>query len=97
MPEDCGSCPLKKLLGELIDVPIGEQLRRARRIHGLSQEKVEAALDMCKGHMSRLENGHYNGHVSTLQKLATLFNEPVIIAPKHGLVLRKRCGPRRRK
>ncbi len=54
-------------------VLISDNIKRLRELKGLSQKEVAAASKMLQGQYSRIENGKVEPSVSTLEKLAKVF------------------------
>jgi len=52
---------------------ITRNIRRLRELKGLSQKEVSAKSKVPQGQYSRIENGHVEPSVSTLEKLSRVF------------------------
>jgi transcriptional regulator with XRE-family HTH domain len=52
---------------------IAKNIKRLRELKNLSQKEVAAASSVPQGQYSRIENGHVEPSVSTLEKLAKVF------------------------
>ncbi len=61
---------------ELVSWSIGRDLRRLRRKAGLSQAEVAARAKIRVETLSRLENGHGNPSVKTVQKILWAVGAP---------------------
>jgi len=59
-------------MGTIVDVIAGN-IRRLRELKGLSQKEVAAASGVPQGQYSRIENARVEPAVSTLEKLAKVF------------------------
>lgn len=52
----------------------GERIRKVRKEHNLTQEQLAKALNVSKSSIANYENGKTVPSMSTLIKLATIFN-----------------------
>lgn len=52
----------------------GERIRKVRKAHNLTQEQLAKALNVSKSSIANYENGKTVPSMSTLIKLATIFN-----------------------
>lgn len=48
---------------------IGEKIRRARKDKGMAQQDLANQINIHIGHISRLENGHYQPSIEVVKKL----------------------------
>lgn len=57
---------------------VGENLRRLRRLHDLSQEAVALEAEVARSYMSALERGKRNPTLQLLERLAWALDTTVI-------------------
>jgi transcriptional regulator with XRE-family HTH domain len=56
---------------------IGKRLRKARELLNMSQGDVEKRTGLMRSYISRIENGHSEPALETLEKLARAFDIPL--------------------
>lgn len=53
-----------------ISKKLGQNIKRIREEKGMSQGDISRSLNMDRGYISGVENGHRNPTIETLQKIA---------------------------
>jgi transcriptional regulator with XRE-family HTH domain len=56
---------------------VGRQIRRLRQVHGVSTAHLAEVIDVSRGYLSRLENGHQIPSLVLLQALAEHFDTEI--------------------
>jgi transcriptional regulator with XRE-family HTH domain len=67
----------KKVVNDDLDIRIGLNLKRARKSLKLSQTKAAEILGVCKGQISKYENGLDRISASNLYRLAMYYNKGI--------------------
>ena len=53
---------------------IRSQIKKYRKLNGLSQERLAELIDCSREHIARIENGKMNPGLENFIRLATVFN-----------------------
>ena len=78
--KDARSPGFKSLVeDELENLKIGEEIRQLRLSSGMTQEELAKQMSTTKSAISRLENHSESVRLSTIEKVAKIFNKKVEI------------------
>ncbi|RKX76446.1 MAG: transcriptional regulator [Spirochaetes bacterium] len=78
--KDARSPGFKSLVeDELENLKIGEEIRQLRLSSGMTQEELAKQMSTTKSAISRLENHSESVRLSTIEKVAKVFNKKVEI------------------
>ncbi len=69
-----------KVEQELENLRIGEEIRNLRVSKGMTQEELASKMSTTKSAISRLENHSESVRLSTLEKVAEVFNKKVRVS-----------------
>jgi len=69
-----------KVEQELENLKIGEEIRNLRLNEGMTQEQLAKKMFTTKSAISRLENHSESVRLSTLEKVAEIFNKKITIS-----------------
>lgn len=69
-----------KVEQELENLRIGEKIRNLRLEEGMTQEELAKKLSTTKSAISRLENHSESVRLSTLEKVAIIFNKKIKVS-----------------
>ncbi len=61
------------------NLKLGEEIRQLREAQGMTQEQLAKKMFTTKSAVSRLENHSENVRLSTIEKVAKVFNKKVVI------------------
>ena len=61
---------------------LGRNLKRIRKIKGITQGDIVRALGVGRGYISNIENGKMNPTLSTIAKLAKFLGAPIEVLIK---------------
>lgn len=70
----------KKVEDEVHNLKIGEEIRQMRIISGMTQEELAIRLSTTKSAISRLENHSESVRLSTIEKVAEVFDKQVVVS-----------------
>ena len=69
----------KKVEDEVKLLRIGEEIKQMRLNSGMTQEELAKRLSTTKSAISRLENHSESVRLSTIEKVAEVFNKQVVV------------------
>ncbi|MBN2651508.1 MAG: helix-turn-helix transcriptional regulator [Spirochaetales bacterium] len=72
----------QKVNDEILNLRIGEEIRKMRTAEGMTQEELAKKMSTTKSAISRLENHSESVRLSTIEKVAEIFKKKVIISFK---------------
>lgn len=70
----------KKVEEEVNNLKIGEEIRQMRIMSGMTQEDLAKKLSTTKSAISRLENHSESVRLSTIEKVAEIFDKQVVVS-----------------
>lgn len=70
----------KKVEQELSNLKIGEEIRILRLSEGMTQAELALRMSTTKSAISRLENHSESVRLSTLEKVAEIFNKKISVS-----------------
>ncbi len=70
----------KRLETEIRNFKIGEEIKQMRLDSGMTQEQLAKKLSTTKSAISRLENHSESVRLSTIEKVAKVFDKQVVIS-----------------
>ena len=70
----------KKVEDEVNNLKIGEEIRQMRIMSGMTQEELAKKLSTTKSAISRLENHSESVRLSTIEKVAEVFDKQVVVS-----------------
>lgn len=70
----------RKVEDEILNLRIGEEIRQMRTAVGMTQEELAQKLSTTKSAISRLENHSESVRLSTIERVAEVFEKKVVVS-----------------